>query len=490
MIELHQLSKVYQTTRGEITALDRLDLSLEAGRFLAICGHSGSGKSTLLAILGGLCRPSSGEVRIAGTDTLSLSSARLAAFRGQQLGFVFQFPSLLANLRAIDNVALPALTTGAASYGQAYEMARAMLGRVGLADRWDALPAELSGGQQRRVSIARALINRPPLVLADEPTSDLDENAQREIYDLLVALHREHRSTLVLVTHDLQLARGADELLYLDHGRSAPKPQIAASTPRMAKHLVAAHRGGHDSSIDHVEPAEDTDGTEPVVSWSPESGTSLKAEEPAPLGAGFGRFLLDFVVWTMAVVIGLWAINLATRTFQRRIFAERFEAQSAAEELALQTLRADLDNIVLQDDGSYLLSLYLTNRDSQQPMFVMGPGVQAFVQVDRSWQAVSIVPVVRQTGDIERIDARHVFQFVFRPNVERFDELIKGYLHMRFTNSMIVAQSAQPQGDLFDRTDSYYVYLKSASVSDDQIRRENGWAEATLVPPWIPMKAH
>ncbi|HEX4145814.1 MAG TPA: ABC transporter ATP-binding protein [Pirellulales bacterium] len=483
MIELHQLSKVYQTTRGEITALDRLDLRLEAGRFLAICGHSGSGKSTLLAILGGLCRPTSGKVRIAGTDTLSLSSARLAAFRGQELGFVFQFPSLLANLRAIDNVALPALTTGAASYGHAYEMARAMLGRVGLADRWDALPAELSGGQQRRVSIARALINRPPLVLADEPTSDLDENAQREIYDLLLALHREHRSTLVLVTHDLQLARGADELLYLDHGRSAPKP-------RMAERLVAAHHGGNDSSIDHVEPAEDADGAEPVVSWSPESGTSLKAVEPAPLGAGFGRFLLDFIVWMMMVVISLWAINLATRTFQRRIVGKRFEAQNAAAELALQTLRADLDNIVLQDDGSYLLSLYLTNRDSQQPMFVMGPSVQAFVQVDRSWQAVNIVPVGRQTGDIVKIESRHDFQFVFRPNVERFDELIKGYLHLRFTNSMIVAQSDQPQGDLFDRTDSYYVYLKSASVSDDIIRRENGWAEATLVPRWIPMKAH
>jgi ABC-type lipoprotein export system ATPase subunit len=188
-------------------AVRSVSLELRAGEFISIVGRSGSGKSTLLALLGALIKPSRGRVLLDGTDVWARPEAELAAIRCRHIGFIFQFPSLLANLTAIDNVAAPALLGRTMKAEQAYRRAYDLLARVGLAHRADGYPNSLSGGEPRRVAIARALINAPPLLLADEPTSDLDEDTESEIIALLEELQRSEAFGFILVTHNLQLGK-------------------------------------------------------------------------------------------------------------------------------------------------------------------------------------------------------------------------------------------------------------------------------------------
>ena len=195
---------------------------LPPGEFAAIVGRSGSGKSSLMAMIGGLSRPTRGQVQIGGTDIWSLSDARLAAFRNHRIGFVFQFASLLGSLRVVDNVALPALLGRRMEAAAAYGTAAELLDQLGLADYLDAYPSEISAGEQRRAVIARALINAPALLLADEPTSDLDEQTEIELMDQLCALNRDRGMTLIIVTHNLRLAERAGRALHIADGRLAP----------------------------------------------------------------------------------------------------------------------------------------------------------------------------------------------------------------------------------------------------------------------------
>jgi len=211
------LRKSYVTERGEVIAVAGIDLEVEAGRFAAIIGRSGSGKSSLMAMVGGLSRPSDGTVVVDGTDIWSLSDDGLAAFRNSRIGFVFQFASLLPTLRLVDNVALPAML-GRRAAGDVYGKAASLLARMGLGSYLDAYPSEVSAGEQRRVAIARALINDPVLLLADEPTSDLDEQTEIEIMDELLAVNRERGTTLVLVTHNLSLAEQAGQIVHVAAG--------------------------------------------------------------------------------------------------------------------------------------------------------------------------------------------------------------------------------------------------------------------------------
>ena len=173
------------TECGTCDAVRGVSLALGVGEFVAVVGRSGSGKSTLLAMLGGLCRPTSGTLALDGVDLWSLSQRERAAFRNRDVGLVFQFAGLLPTLRVIDNVALPALMRGVTADEDAYRRATELLVRVGLGHRADAYPSELSGGEQRRAALARAIVNAPPIVLADEPTSDLDEETEAEILDAL-----------------------------------------------------------------------------------------------------------------------------------------------------------------------------------------------------------------------------------------------------------------------------------------------------------------
>jgi len=226
MITLHGVSKTVESGGRPLTILHPLDLSIASGEFLAIVGPSGSGKSTLLGLLAGLDAPTSGQVLIDEVDITRLSEDRLARLRGEKIGFVFQFFHLVPSLTAFENILVPMEIAGRRD---AMARARGLLEEVGLTDRGHHYPSQLSGGEQQRVAIARALANDPPIVLADEPTGNLDSTTGRLILDLLLNVRRRRGSTLVLVTHDATIAGLADTRLVLRDGR--PVDATAAATP-------------------------------------------------------------------------------------------------------------------------------------------------------------------------------------------------------------------------------------------------------------------
>ena len=216
MIELQDISKTYRLGRVEVPALQGVSVTIGKGEVVAIMGPSGSGKSTLMNIIGCLDRPTSGSYRLEGQEVSRLSDDALAGVRNRRIGFVFQTYNLLARTTALGNVELPLVYAGSS---QRRELARRALERVGLAQRAMHHPSELSGGEQQRVAIARALINRPALVLADEPTGNLDTRTGEEIMKLFLDLHREEGVTLVLVTHEPDIGRQAQRILFIRDGR-------------------------------------------------------------------------------------------------------------------------------------------------------------------------------------------------------------------------------------------------------------------------------
>jgi putative ABC transport system ATP-binding protein len=216
MIELREVSKTVTSGSAPLTILHPLTTQIPRGQFVAIVGPSGSGKSTLLGLIAGLDAPTSGSVIIDGVDITKLDEDALAKLRGEKIGFVFQFFHLIPSLTAHENVSVPMEIAGAAD---ASERARALLDEVGLTGRAHHYPSQLSGGEQQRVALARALANNPPIVLADEPTGNLDSTNGRHIMDLLRSIHAARGTTLVLVTHDAELAALADNRLVLRDGR-------------------------------------------------------------------------------------------------------------------------------------------------------------------------------------------------------------------------------------------------------------------------------
>jgi putative ABC transport system ATP-binding protein len=216
MIELHDVSKTVMSGSAPLTILHPLSLQIPPRRFLAIVGPSGSGKSTLLGLIAGLDAPTSGSVVIDGIDITRLDEDRLAKLRGEKIGFVFQFFHLIPSLTALENVSVPMEIVGARN---ARSRAESLLDEVGLTGRAHHYPSQLSGGEQQRVALARALANDPPIVLADEPTGNLDTTNGRHIMDLLREIHAVRGTTVVLVTHDVELASMADARLGLRDGR-------------------------------------------------------------------------------------------------------------------------------------------------------------------------------------------------------------------------------------------------------------------------------
>jgi putative ABC transport system ATP-binding protein len=232
MIELQGVSKTVPSGSGTLTILHPLDLHIPRGTVAAITGPSGSGKSTLLGLVAGLDSPSAGRVIIDGADITALDEDGLAKLRGAKIGFVFQFFHLLPSLTAYENVLVPMEIAGAPDAAQ---RATALLAEVGLQDRGHHYPSQLSGGEQQRVAIARALANDPPLLLADEPTGNLDSSTGHSIIELLLGINRTRRTTLVLVTHDPELAAKADIGIALRDGRvveGAPYRRIGHTADR------------------------------------------------------------------------------------------------------------------------------------------------------------------------------------------------------------------------------------------------------------------
>jgi ABC-type lipoprotein export system ATPase subunit len=222
MIRLENVTKVYPLAKqADVTAVRDVSLEIERGEFVIITGRSGSGKTTLLNLMAGLTAPTAGRVLWEGLDLWTVSDLRRSRLRNQQVGFVFQFPSLLPALTVLENVTLPTVFSANGAQPGNHERARALLETVGLASKINVLPRQLSAGQQQRVVVARALFNQPELLLADEPTSDLDEKTEHEIMDLFAEIHGASGITIVMVTHTTQLVRYGTRSLRMAEGRIA-----------------------------------------------------------------------------------------------------------------------------------------------------------------------------------------------------------------------------------------------------------------------------
>lgn len=235
LIELDNVSKTYDLGEVKVHALRETTLHIEQGEYVALIGPSGSGKSTLMNTLGCLDRPTTGSYILDGEEVVDMSLDQRAAIRNLKLGFVFQNFNLLSRTSAEENVELPLLYSKNVSPRQRRKKARELLGLVGLGDRLDHHPAQLSGGQQQRVAIARALVNEPPILMGDEPTGNLDTKTSREVIELLEKLNEERKLTIILVTHDQEVARNARRTIVLRDGR------IVCDTENFSEALESLH---------------------------------------------------------------------------------------------------------------------------------------------------------------------------------------------------------------------------------------------------------
>lgn len=458
MLSVRNIGKQYVGER-KVDALKELSFDLDEGKFLSIVGRSGSGKSTLLAAIGGISRPSSGEILVNGINQWSLQDDAHADFRNRAIGYVFQFASLLPTLRAIDNVALPALVGGTLSDKEAYARAHLLLNQVGLGERFDFFPGQLSGGEQRRVAIARALINAPSLLLADEPTADLDEQTEEEILNLIIDIQRAYNLTLVVVTHNPAIAKRADRLLEMRDGQAVS--DIAQQS--------------NDAEIVETRKLFDVD------------ADAAKLEHVS-LGEGIERLLGKLFVFVLPMVLLFWAINYGVAFYEHQVLAAKEEERSAVEELAMRDLRADVKDVTFGPGKSFIVSIYLRNMTDDKPIYVMSPTVRGFIQMGSSWQEVPMKPVAASKTKVEKITGEKIYQYSMEPETSGFAELLPYYMHIRMSNDILVSPSSQPKTDLIERSDNYYVYLKPHNADDAQILKKMKFPGKP--PVWIPMPPH
>jgi ABC-type lipoprotein export system ATPase subunit len=460
-ISISGLGKTY--ARQKSGAVSDLTVDIAPGEFLAVIGRSGSGKSTMLAMVGGIARPSNGKVLVDGTDVWAGSNTARADLRNGTIGFVFQFASLLPSLRAVDNVALPALVSGALNERIAYARARALLAQVGLESKCDSYPGELSGGEQRRVAIARALINSPKILLADEPTADLDDETEKEILDLLVEMRRLHHFTLIVVTHNNDIATRADRVLTMQAGvGTVSNVNEGVETPVTAR----------------------ADAVKNIFAITAENA----AREKVVLGSGLDRFVGRVVLIVIPLLSLIYIGNMLLASYQQSLINARLDAVQVLEELAMSSLKAGVKNIVMTEDGGYELSIFLRNTKENEPMYVLAPTVRVFVQMGTSWQEVALKELGEKRAPVSAVKGEQILRYSLKPEVANYSQLIPYYMHVRITNDMMVSPSSQPRHDLIERNDSYYVYLRPHMLSDETINSRLKFAEKP--PVYIPMPPH
>jgi ABC-type lipoprotein export system ATPase subunit len=477
MLSAQSLTKRYGTAPGH-DAVRGADLELAAGEFVSIVGRSGSGKSTLMAMLGALTRPTHGRLLLDGADVWALVEAERAALRARRIGFVFQIPSLLPNLTALDNVAVPALLGRTMAADAAYARAHDLLARVGLADRAGADPDSLSGGEQRRVVIARALINSPRLLLADEPTSDLDEDTEADIIDLLVELQRTEMFGFVLVTHNLALARRAHRGYEMRQGLL-----VATSLPGGAVEAAPRPR-----RFEPILPSPPQTAEEDQEDAAPDMPAPIAARAPIHLGRNLLPGLQTFLLTATVVLGGVLLADFAVAKYQGLQARERDARIASLRHAALNNLRGDLRSVTDLGGGRYELTIELQNVGGDRPVYVMSPDMRAYVQVGTVWQEVPMQPADGSAGGVRRIDGAETYRHVFDARVRDYTQLLPHYMHVRFAGTMLVSPSSVPRDDVFERKDSYYVYLKPHDVADEMVSKRMRFPGKP--PVWIPMPAH
>jgi putative ABC transport system ATP-binding protein/macrolide transport system ATP-binding/permease protein/lipoprotein-releasing system ATP-binding protein len=451
---------------GGYNAVREVSLELQDGEFISIVGRSGSGKSTLLAMLGALTEPTRGEVLLDGNDIWAMSEADLAALRNRKIGFIFQFPSLLSNLTAVDNVAFPALLGRTMAVETAYARAYELLARVGLGDRADAYPDSMSGGEQRRTVIARALINSPSLLLADEPTSDLDEDTESDIIALLEELQRSEAFAFVLVTHNLELAKHAERIYAMRQGALVPAdlPEATVPVQRLRRYFAPSYIAG------------DVD-----------AATLVEARRPTLLSENLWRGVLTCLFTGAAIFAGILLIDLGVAKYQEMQLRERGARVAKLAEMALSRLQGEVQSVTDLGDGRYELAVDLSNV-SDDPIYVMSPEMHAYVQVGKIWQEVPLASAEDNAGGVLKIEGKHTYRYTFDARVRNFTQLLPSYMHARFSDTMLVSASGAPEDSVFERKDNYYVHLKPFDIADEAILKRTKF---TGKPPvWIPMPPH
>jgi putative ABC transport system ATP-binding protein/macrolide transport system ATP-binding/permease protein/lipoprotein-releasing system ATP-binding protein len=275
--------------------------------------------------------------------------------------------------------------------------------------------------------------------------------------------------TVIVVTHDPALAQQADRIIILRGGKldsvATPRSECVTASPQ----LVAS----------------------PPPPADPEpSVPSLTPAQPTPLGGGLGRFLIGFVGWASVTVCVLWGIDYLTAQRQRQAIEEKQEERKKSQELALQQLRADVEEVNHGPRGDYRVGIFLQNLDPNRPVYVLGPSMRVFVQSKGTWREMPAEAVGFAENNVRSVAGKEVFRIAFRVNLDHFDELLKGYMHVRITNVMVVGERSDATEDLFERTDDYYVYLRPQTMSEDEVRKRNGWKDGALVPLWMGMPAH
>jgi ABC-type lipoprotein export system ATPase subunit len=471
ILSAQSLTKRYGTAPG-YEAVRGANLELHDGGFVSIVGRSGSGKSTLMAMLGALTPPSGGKLLLDGLDVWTLAEVELASFRCRHVGFIFQFPSLLSNLSVVDNVAVPALLGCALDAQAAYARAYHLLGRVGLADRAEAYPNHLSGGEQRRVVIARALVNSPRLLLADEPTGDLDENTETEIIDVLEELQQTESFGLALVTHNLELARRAPRIYEMRQG-------VLAATNLTDSVVALEYETRRYGPTD--------------IRSRPELTSAAGARAPIRLGRNLWPRMQTFLLAGTILLSAMLLLDFGIGKYQAMQVREQLARTAALQHIALNSLRGDVQSITDLGDGRYALTTYLENVGDGQPIYVLSPDLRAYVQVGTVWQEVSMSPTDESAGGVVKIEGRHTYHYVFDARVREFTQLLPNYMHVRFSGKMLVRPSSIPKSsipkeDVFERKDNYYVYLKPFDVADEVVAKRMRFSGKP--PVWIPMPPH
>jgi ABC-type lipoprotein export system ATPase subunit len=468
ILSAQSLTKRYGTAPG-YEAVRGASLELRDSEFVSVVGRSGSGKSTLMAMLGALTRPSEGTLLLDGVDLWALSETELANFRCRQIGFVFQFPSLLPTMSALDNIAVPALLGCTLDAPAAYARAYRLLDRVGLADRAEAFPGGLSGGEQRRVVIARALVNSPRLLLADEPTGDLDEDTETEIIDVLQELQQTELFGLALVTHNLELAKRASRTYEM---------RQAALVPTSLTHKAAVA----DNQPRRFGPSEIR------VSPQPTAPAPAPARAPIRLGNNLWPALQTVVLAGVSIVGLIMLLDFGIGKYQASQVRDRLARTATLQHAALNGLRGDVQSITDLGDGRYGLTTYLERVGGGEPIYVLSPELRAYVQVGTTWQEVSIQRADESASGVLKIETKQTYHYVFDARVREFAQLLPNYMHVRFSGRMLVRPSSIPKEDVFERKDNYYVYLKPFDVADEVVLKRMRFSGKP--PVWIPMPPH